>query len=785
MFLQRYVHVVLDAVLGSYVKNIDPKALQISVWNGKIEVETVELQPDAFPLPKQMRLVKGTLRQLRIDLPWTNLAGQPIRVDIEDVSLLLEVCTDDRAASDAVALTPEEQRRAARKKQQNLQRKRAAIDAVEKATEFNEQNNAQTDAGQSWTQSFLCKLLVKALDNVQVHVQHLHLRMEDAVSDPGCPYAVGMTLEAIIIKSADEGWNYTMVGRGTSPPHGMSFIRKKMDVNKFGIYWSLPLVPVPETALNDAEAFAALMRSSFKPAKKQTQPQVVQPVPSPLTESARAQDATMPTLFKPSDYIVHPLTVSMKLTVNDGNAKLPITHQELSERVLSRLGTSWMVETIDAIGDDAWNDFLKTMPKLAGERKYTLGFVFSEAWSVARDLTEEEDEIPSVLQFKRALSSCMQWSLEEVDRVEQCIIKYREAVVHVMEEKSTYIDAQASIDQISTSLHRQQYLSALSFISFFTVMRRQARYLVLRPNRIRVRNDPKAWWRYAINAMLLDIRERLAHVDWGALETKQRQKDRYKKLCILVEHSTTFAATLVLPDMRLLSKEIARSELEDLEYVMDVQELIKLRRAVRKEIADTEKAQQALQSNGGSDYKSGGRPPLGPESSTGARLWSYATWLTGAGGSAHGSTDHGAGEVRVEDVKWSDQDANDLYKAIDFHPKREKEIEELGNDEVEDVAEREKQLLQNHQHILYRFQLTLCRASFELSLEDVHTDLRDHKGYSNVELSSSSCLTASLDDVEIQFLGPRLSVHDGSSLGKRVWTSTRSWNTILLEFVIK
>uniref|UniRef100_A0AAV1T4Y3 Vacuolar protein sorting-associated protein n=1 Tax=Peronospora matthiolae TaxID=2874970 RepID=A0AAV1T4Y3_9STRA len=791
MFLQRYVHVVLDAVLGSYVKNIDPKALQISVWNGKIEVKTVELQPDAFPLPKQMRLVKGTLRQLRIDLPWTNLAGQPIRVDIEDVSLLLEVCTDDRAASDAVAPTPEEQRRAAKKKQQDLKRKRAAIDAVEKATEFNEQNNAQTDVGQSWTQSFLCKLLVKALDNVQVHVQHLHLRMEDAVSDPGCPYAVGMTLDAIIIKSADEGWNYTMVGRGTSPPHGMSFIRKKMDVNKFGIYWSLPLVPVPETALNDAEAFAALMRSSFKPAKKQTQPQVVQPVPSPLTESARAQDATMLMLFKPSDYIVHPLTVSMKLTINDGNAKLSITHQELSERVLSRLGTSWMVETIDAIGDDAWNDFLKIMPKLAGERKYTLGFVFSEAWSVARDLTEEEDEIPSVLQFKRALSSCMQWSLEEVDRVEQCIIRYREAVVHVMEEKSTYIDAQASIDQIGTSLHRQQYLSALSFISFFTAMRRQARYLVLRPKRIRVRNDPRAWWRYAINAVLLDVRERLAHVDWGALETKQRQKDRYKKLCILVEHSTTFAATLVPSDMRLLSKEIACSELEDLEYVMDVQELIKLRRAVRKEIADTEKEQQALRSNGGSDYRSGGRPPLGPEPSTGARLWSYAAWLTGASGSAYGSTDHGAGEVRVEDVKWSDQDANDLYKAIDFHPKREKVIEELDNDEVKDAAEREKQLLQNHQHILYRFQLTLCRASFELSLEDVHTDLRDRREYSNVELSSSSCLNASLDDVEIQFLvrpssvelglqlrdaffsqGSRLSVHDESSLEKRSVSSS-------------
>ncbi|CAH0482326.1 unnamed protein product [Peronospora belbahrii] len=53
MFLKRYVHVVLDAVLGSYIKNIDPTTLQISIWNGKIEIEALELQPDAFPLMNQ------------------------------------------------------------------------------------------------------------------------------------------------------------------------------------------------------------------------------------------------------------------------------------------------------------------------------------------------------------------------------------------------------------------------------------------------------------------------------------------------------------------------------------------------------------------------------------------------------------------------------------------------------------------------------------------------------------------------------------------------------------
>ncbi|KAI9919934.1 hypothetical protein PsorP6_015607 [Peronosclerospora sorghi] len=153
------------------------------------------------------------------------------------------------------------------------------------------------------------------------------------------------------------------------------------------------------------------------------------------------------------------------------------------------------------------------MEKLAGERKYTLGFAFSEVWPVAREVTEEEYEIPSMLQFKEALSNCLQWSLDE-------------------------------------------YLSALSFISFLTIKRRQARYLKLRPRKIRVKDDPRAWWTYAINDVLLDVRERLAHVYWEALEETRRRRDRYN--CLVLQHSHTFAASLVSPDVRLLSEEVTR-----------------------------------------------------------------------------------------------------------------------------------------------------------------------------------------------------------------------------------
>ncbi|KAI9895108.1 hypothetical protein PsorP6_018871 [Peronosclerospora sorghi] len=315
------------------------------------------------------------------------------------------------------------------------------------------------------------------------------------------------------------------------------------------------------------------------------------------TTITETEKMTMPALFQLRDYIIHPLTVSMKLTVNDGNQKLPITHQELSERVLSRLGMLWLVKAIDSIGDEAWMEFLNRMPKL----------------------------------FKEALSSCLQWSLDVVNRIEQYIVDYRESVVHMMEEKSMYIDAQASIDQISTSLYRQQYLSALSFISFLTIKRRQTRYLKLRPRKIRVKDDPRAWWTYAINAVLLDVRERLAHADWEVLEEKQRRRDRYKNLYLVLEHSHTFAASLVSPDVRLLSEEMERCELDDSEFEMDVKDLIKLRLTLRKE--KEKEALSKLQSLHA-------RSAQDAEMSTRSRLWSYATWLTGGGPNSTDSSGH-------------------------------------------------------------------------------------------------------------------------------------------------
>ncbi|KAI9919848.1 hypothetical protein PsorP6_015608 [Peronosclerospora sorghi] len=109
---------------------------------------------------------------------------------------------------------------------------------------------------------------------------------------------------------------------------------------------------------------------------------------------------------------------------------------------------------------------------------------------------------------------------------------------------------------------------------------------------------------------------------------------------------------------------------------MDVKDLIKLRLILRKE--KEKEALRKLQSLHDRSAPDAEMPTM-------SRLWSYATWLTGGGPNSTDSSCHNTEGVRIEDVKWSDQDTIDLYKAIDFHPEKS---EISGSEESKDVAAR-------------------------------------------------------------------------------------------------
>src|SRR5467141_1850639 len=87
--LEGLVANLLNRFLGMYVKNFDAKQLNIGIWSGDVKLRNLELRREALDhLHLPLNVVEGHLGQLTLSIPWSNLQGKPVKVDIEDVFLL-------------------------------------------------------------------------------------------------------------------------------------------------------------------------------------------------------------------------------------------------------------------------------------------------------------------------------------------------------------------------------------------------------------------------------------------------------------------------------------------------------------------------------------------------------------------------------------------------------------------------------------------------------------------------------------------------------------------------
>ena len=87
--LEGVVANLLNRFLGIYVKNFDAKQLNIGIWSGDVKLRNLELRREALDqLRLPLNVVEGHLGELTLSIPWSNLRGKPVKVDIEDVFCL-------------------------------------------------------------------------------------------------------------------------------------------------------------------------------------------------------------------------------------------------------------------------------------------------------------------------------------------------------------------------------------------------------------------------------------------------------------------------------------------------------------------------------------------------------------------------------------------------------------------------------------------------------------------------------------------------------------------------
>ncbi|KAG8530898.1 uncharacterized protein KY384_004255 [Bacidia gigantensis] len=216
--LEGLVANLLNRFLGMYVKNFDAKQLNVGIWNGDLKLRNLELRREALDqLHFPVNVVEGHLGQLTMSIPWTNLRGKPVRVNIEDVFLLAAPKEDAEYNED------EEVKRAHDVKMEKLEN-----------AELLKQRNVEGQSAeeQQKTQSFTESVTTAVVDNLQISVKNIHIRYEDSISAPGHPFALGFTLKEFSAVSTDGNWKPSYAQPTSDTAHKLAVL------NSFAFYWN-------------------------------------------------------------------------------------------------------------------------------------------------------------------------------------------------------------------------------------------------------------------------------------------------------------------------------------------------------------------------------------------------------------------------------------------------------------------------------------------------------------------------------------------------------------------
>lgn len=201
-----------------YIQNFDPGQLKVGIWSGDVKLRDLELRREALDqLKLPINVVEGHLGQLTLKIPWSNLRGQPVQIEIEDVFLLAAPKEDAEYDEDE-----EERRRQAVKIEK--------LDSAEMLKDRNQEGMSEEE--QQKNQSFTESLVTKIVDNLQIKVKNIHVRYEDSISAPGHPFSLGLTLEQFSAISTDGEWKPTYIQDSAGPTH------KLATLGALAVYWN-------------------------------------------------------------------------------------------------------------------------------------------------------------------------------------------------------------------------------------------------------------------------------------------------------------------------------------------------------------------------------------------------------------------------------------------------------------------------------------------------------------------------------------------------------------------
>ncbi|XP_052881690.1 uncharacterized protein LOC108482794 [Gossypium arboreum] len=216
--LKDQVAYLLQRYLGNYVIGLNKEALNISVWQGDVELTNMQLKPEALnALKLPVKVKAGFLGSVKLKVPWSRLGQDPVLVYLDRIFLLAEPATSVEGYSeDAIQ-----------------EAKKSRVREME--TKLLERlHQLKPEMNKSW----LGSLISTIIGNLKLSISNIHIRYEDLESNPGHPFAAGLTLEKLSAVTVDDNGKETFVTGGA-----LDRIQKSVELDRLALYLDSDISP--------------------------------------------------------------------------------------------------------------------------------------------------------------------------------------------------------------------------------------------------------------------------------------------------------------------------------------------------------------------------------------------------------------------------------------------------------------------------------------------------------------------------------------------------------------
>lgn len=217
--LEGFIEKLLASKLGKFFAGIEKENLSVGFWSGEIVLENVYIKP--FLLEQlQMPLVLkfGKVQRLVVRVPWARIQSNPVEVVL--VGLY-------------VVLTPQERSSWQYSQQGEIARRKEILVNHEIRRSQKKEMSVVSAEEEIRQKSFLDKITAKVIDNLQITIQDIHIRLEY----PWAPnFSCGITLEKLEGFTTDFNWNRKFADRQRVCQEGY-LIHKLITISSFALYW--------------------------------------------------------------------------------------------------------------------------------------------------------------------------------------------------------------------------------------------------------------------------------------------------------------------------------------------------------------------------------------------------------------------------------------------------------------------------------------------------------------------------------------------------------------------